>query len=88
MPAHKVKAIHTGKAPPISTPATQAIVSASRSVNIRLDATEHSRDIGDLYHAQIVYVTKCYSGWAWIRQGVDYPSGWVKADYLNGGICK
>ena len=64
------------------TPMRQAMVSALRSVNIRTDATEHSRDVGDLFNGQVVIVIGCKSGWAQIG---EYQ--FVKGYYL-GGICK
>jgi len=66
---------------PVPTPkVVMTTVIAVRSVNIREDPTEHSDDIGDLFHGEVVYVSQCRSGWARI------PEGWVKALYLDG-VC-
>jgi hypothetical protein len=62
----------------VPTPAiTLATVTASRSVNVRSDATKHSEDIGDLYYGDVVYVLYCRNGWVRIRQG------WVNSYYLS-----
>ena len=66
---------------PAPFPLRRAVVTASRSVNIREEATEHSRDLGELYNGKTVWVAGCSEGWA------DIMIGWVNARYL-GGICK
>lgn len=67
---------------PAPTPIRQTIVTASRSVNIREDASEHSKDIGDLWHGDAVIVVGCSGDWAKIGENM-----YVKSDYL-GGICE
>ena len=63
---------------PVPTPARLAVVIASRAVNIRRLPTEHSTDIGDLFHNKTVLVIGCQNGWARIKSG-----GYVKAKYLS-----
>jgi len=66
---------------PAPTPrVVMTTVTAARSVNIREKATVHSDDIGDLWHGQVVYVSRCDDGWARI------PEGWVNSYYLDG-VC-
>ena len=71
------------QAPPAAapTPIRSALVTASRSVNIRAGASEHFPDVGDLYHGARVIILDCQQGWA------RTPEGWVKGVYL-GGICQ
>lgn len=66
------------------TPAMrQAVVTAAEAVNVRERATEHSKDIGDLYRGKIVFVVECSGGWARLADG----RGWVKARYI-GIFCR
>lgn len=69
---------HPAAAP---TPIRSALVTASRSVNIRAGASEHFADVGDLWHGARVIILDCQQGWA------KTPEGWVKGIYL-GGICQ
>ena len=66
----------------VPTPIRMATVSAWRSVNIRRLPTEHSVDIGDLWHGQTVRVVGCFGGWAKIGE-----AQFVNSRYLND-ICK
>ena len=62
-------------------PQRKVIVTASRSVNIREEATEHSPATGGyFYNGQTIWVVGCKDGFA------NVLVGWVRADYL-GGIC-
>ena len=60
------------------TPVRSARVIASRSVNIREYASEHSRDVGDLYYNETILVIDCQDGW--VKMGNHQ---WVKAKYLS-----
>jgi uncharacterized protein YgiM (DUF1202 family) len=70
---------HPAPTPPVFRQA--AYVTAERSVNVREKATEHSRDVGDLWRGEVVIVVGCFSDWAKIG-----TNQYVKSDYL-GGIC-
>jgi len=66
---------------PAPTPkSVMTTVTASRSVNIREKATEHSDVLGNLWHGEVVYVSWCSGRWARI------PEGWVNSYYLDG-VC-
>ena len=66
---------------PAPTPrVVMTTVTAARSVNIREKATEHSDVLGNLWHGEVVYVSRCSGKWARIREG------WVNSYYLDG-VC-
>lgn len=65
---------------PVSPVSILATVTALRSVNVRREPTEHSEDVGDLWHGEEVVILGCVGTWAKIE------TGYVNSKYL-GGIC-
>jgi uncharacterized protein YgiM (DUF1202 family) len=72
---------------PTQTRTALAMVTAARSLHVRVRPGEQQVVIGYLYNADRVTLTgSCRSGWAQIVW--KSATAWVRAKYLSDNICK
>ena len=72
---------------PTNTATRQAVVTATRSLNVRERAGNDQRVIGVLFSGETVDLTgECDHGWAQISWKDDIA--WVNARYLSDNKCK